>query len=148
LSVLFFVSNFFFWNDSGYFSTGAEYRPLLHTWSLAVEEQFYLIFPPILIFCLAFKRANTFSILSIVGISSFIFSIWSSTYKPTLAFFLIPARIWEFVLGSLAAISVVRINFINLLFERVLRELISTLGWGLIIYSMLFSIKTCSTLVI
>src|SRR5713101_1313888 len=43
-----FVSNFFFWTESGYFDRAAEFKPLLHTWSLAVEEQFYILFPPFL----------------------------------------------------------------------------------------------------
>jgi peptidoglycan/LPS O-acetylase OafA/YrhL len=138
LSVLFFVSNFFFWNDSGYFSTSAEFRPLLHTWSLAVEEQFYLLFPAILIFSLLLKRLYTTSILVLIGVLSFVFSIWASTYKPTLAFFLIPSRIWEFVLGSLAATLVLRPSFDTWLLKRVYRELVCVVGLVLILYSVFF----------
>ena len=138
LSVLFFVSNFFFWNDSGYFSTSAEFRPLLHTWSLAVEEQFYLIFPAVLIFSLFLKRRSTTGILVFIGVLSFVFSIWASIYKPTLAFFLIPSRIWEFVLGSIAATIVLRPSFDRWLLKRVYRELVCALGLALILYSVFF----------
>lgn len=138
LSVLFFVSNFFFWNDSGYFSTSAEFRPLLHTWSLAVEEQFYLIYPFILLFCLLLIRKYTSIVFLIFCIFSLAFSIWASTFKPILAFFLIPARIWEFLLGSLSAIVVLHPNFRNIEINRKLRDLIGLIGLSLIIYSVFF----------
>jgi len=138
LSVLFFVSNFFFWNDSGYFSTNAEFRPLLHTWSLSVEEQFYLIFPAILIACLVLKRTYIKGLLVLIGVMSFGFSIWASIYKPTLAFFLIPSRIWEFILGSLAAMIVQYLNLSSTRFKRVLSELIGVLGLLLIVFPVFF----------
>lgn len=138
LSVFFFVSNFFFWKDSGYFSTSSEFRPLLHTWSLGVEEQFYLIFPVILIICLAIKRTYAISILFLIGACSFAFSMWASIYKPTLAFFLIPARIWEFMLGSLAAMVVLTPRLHIHVQKQLLKEIIGAIGLGLIIYAIFY----------
>ena len=56
LSVIFFISNFFFWTESGYFGAASELKPLLHTWSLGVEEQFYIFYPLLLIFFCKFKK--------------------------------------------------------------------------------------------
>jgi peptidoglycan/LPS O-acetylase OafA/YrhL len=104
-SILFslgFGSNFYF-----YF-TGLEYgaesgllKPLLHTWSLAVEEQFYLIFP--LIFFLIFKFFYNFRIKIIFAmiLASFIFAIYFSNINPSLNFYLIFSRIWEILIGTL-----------------------------------------------
>ncbi len=104
-SILFslgFSSNFYF-----YF-TGLEYgaesgllKPLLHTWSLAIEEQFYLIFP--LIFFLIFKFFYNFRIKIIFAIilASFIFAIYFSNINPSLNFYLILSRIWEILIGTL-----------------------------------------------
>ena len=136
LSVLFFISNFFFWNASGYFATAAEYHPLLHTWSLAVEEQFYLIFPAVCIVALWLTRSAAALTLALIGIASFVFSIWASVYKPTLAFFLLPARIWEFMVGALAAMLVLSNYFQKLNRHKILSEVANFLGASLIIYSI------------
>ena len=58
-SVIFFISNFFFWKNSGYFDPESDLQPLLHTWSLAVEEQFYIFFPIFLILVFKFINFNT-----------------------------------------------------------------------------------------
>ena len=81
LSVIFFVSNFYFWKNSGYFSPSSEYQPLLHTWSLAVEEQFYIFFPIILIFLWKFfKNKIIFIILSII-FASLILAQFGGNFK-------------------------------------------------------------------
>ena len=63
VAVSFFVSNILFWRESGYFDTAAELKPLLHTWSLAVEEQFYIIFPLFLIMFWRLGKRNIFILL-------------------------------------------------------------------------------------
>ena len=76
ISSIFSVSNFFFWNESGYFNTASEFKPLLHTWSLSVEEQFYLFWPIALAFLLKrkSKKAATTAII-IGGITSLFLNI-------------------------------------------------------------------------
>ena len=142
LSVLFFGSNFFFWNDSGYFATSAELRPLLHTWSLAVEEQFYFLFPAILLVALHFARSVTPTILFLLGALSFALSVWASVYKPAFAFFLLPTRIWEFTVGALAALIVLSHRYQSLKRYQALSEVASFIGLLLIVYAIFAFKKT------
>ncbi|CAN1568607.1 COG1835 Predicted acyltransferases [Burkholderiaceae bacterium] len=136
LSVLGFGSNFYFWQDSGYFATSAEFRPLLHTWSLAVEEQFYLVFPAVLLVSLKFARSATTAVLLLIGLASFAFSAWASLYKPTFAFFLLPTRVWEFTLGALAAQIALSPAYLRLQTYRFCCQALSLLALLLIIYSI------------
>ena len=142
LSVLGFGSNFYFWQDSGYFATSAEFRPLLHTWSLAVEEQFYLVFPAVLLVSLKFARSATALILLLIGLASFTLSAWASLYKPTFAFFLLPTRVWEFTLGALAAQIVLSPAYLRLQAYRFCYQAVSLLGLLLVIYSIFVFKKT------
>ena len=142
LSVLGFGSNFYFWQDSGYFATSAEFRPLLHTWSLAVEEQFYLVFPAVLLVALKFARSATALILLLIGLTSFVLSAWASLYKPTFAFFLLPTRVWEFTLGALAAQVALSPAYSRLQTYRFCCQAISLLGLLLILYSIFVFKKT------
>ena len=142
LSVLGFGSNFYFWQDSGYFATSAEFRPLLHTWSLAVEEQFYLVFPAVLLVSLKFARSATALILLLIGLVSFALSAWASLYKPTLAFFLLPTRVWEFTLGALAAQIALSSAYLRLQTYRFCCQTVSLLGLLLVIYSIFVFKKT------
>jgi peptidoglycan/LPS O-acetylase OafA/YrhL len=100
-------SNIFFWLSSNYFSVQADLMPLLHTWSLSVEEQYYLVWPTLLIALLLLARKNwgTFmklllTALLLVGIATFAASVRATTTDPTAAFFLMPMRAWEFALGG------------------------------------------------
>lgn len=96
-------SNFFFRDNFGYFDGPAELHPLLHTWSLAVEEQFYLIFPLLLMFCHRLGGHWTIGMMSGLAVISFIVSVISSTTAPSSAFFLLPSRAWELLLGGLVS---------------------------------------------
>lgn len=98
---IFFGSNFHFWGLSDYFSEDSKYSLVIHYWSLAVEEQFYLIFPILMIIFLRFK----FPIISLL-IFGFILSIiiasYGSIYRSgAAAFYLLPTRAWQFILGIL-----------------------------------------------
>lgn len=106
LHVLSFTSNFHFWGDTGYFDTSAELKPLLHTWSLAVEEQYYILFPFLL---LALVRLRTSTVLLILA-AGFVFSlalaqVLIQTGQKSAAFFLLPARAWEILAGVFCALS-------------------------------------------
>ena len=108
-AVVTFASNFFFWMQSGYFDHAAVEKPLLHTWSLAVEEQFYLAFPLLLwgLFRMSRWRAAPAAALFVLALASFGVNIWLvTTYRSTTAFYLSPARAWEFLIGALLALPV------------------------------------------
>lgn len=105
-----FVSNFYFLiNHSGYFSTTVHELPLLHTWSLSVEEQFYLIMPLSLILWLKIKSFRfRFLILSIGLIVSIFLSLYITSYNQEVSYFLVPSRVHEFLLGALLAVLINR----------------------------------------
>ena len=93
------ISNFYFWSESGYFNPSAKVKPLLHTWSLGVEEQFYLLWPLFLSLLLLFRSkwilaVAFFSIIGLVLLANAIFG-------PTTIFFLTPFRAFEFTIGAL-----------------------------------------------
>lgn len=99
------ISNFYFWTESGYFAPAAESMPLLHTWSLAVEEQFYLLFPPLMILIWRIGSANVWRTLAILALLSFAAGIWAAQSAPEAGFYLLPMRAWELLLGSLLALT-------------------------------------------
>ena len=102
-STTLFVSNMFFWRKSGYFDAPSEERPLLHTWSLAVEEQYYVLFPIFIILTWRFKKERVFWALVAITFASFALSEWGWRTKPIANFFLAPTRAWEILVGSLVA---------------------------------------------
>jgi peptidoglycan/LPS O-acetylase OafA/YrhL len=104
-----FSSNIFFWTEAGYFQKAAELKPLLHTWSLGVEEQYYIIMPLMILFVLRYRRKNLFAALCLVGIVSFSLSVWGVANKPVATFYLLPTRLWELLLGSLLAVRTPRL---------------------------------------
>jgi len=97
------LANVFFWQDTGYFTEAAEYKPLLHTWTLAVEEQFYLFFPAALVLVHKVMKKRVFLFFSIAAIVSLLLSIYFTTTHQSASFFLLPTRAWELLAGSLLA---------------------------------------------
>ena len=98
-----FTSNLLFWRDSGYFAIDSERLPLLHTWSLAVEEQFYLFFPPLLLLLVKIGRARHWWWLIGLAVLSFVASTLMVGSDPTSTFYLLPTRAWELLLGAVLA---------------------------------------------
>jgi peptidoglycan/LPS O-acetylase OafA/YrhL len=129
VAVNLFISNFLFWSETGYFQAASEAKPLLHTWSLAVEEQYYLLFP--LFMLLLWKRLRKIGIalLAVIVIASFLLAEWTSTNHPTAGFFLLPTRAWELLVGSLGAVYVMK-------FGPRRSEVLSALGVVLIVGSI------------
>ncbi len=134
-SVIFTVtslSNMYFWQNSGYFDPGASLRPLLHTWSLSVEEQFYLLWPLLLYSLYKLMRACKVAlILMALGAVSLYFNKVFIDSETTI-FFLTPFRFFEFILGGLA------VGLLDFKFKRLfVFELLTLLGLILIIWPMM-----------
>ncbi len=137
-SVGVFASNILFWTQSDYFATTSEFIPLLHTWSLAVEEQFYLIFPVFMIFTLAWTKTKRLSVLTLVAILSLIFCEWAWRNAPEANFFLAPSRVWELMAGVLCAFYLQQARDPKLL----IRQLASLAGLLMLVYSIAFFDKS------
>jgi len=97
-----FVSNFLLWGESGYFDDAADTKPLLHLWSLGIEEQFYIVWPLTLALLWA-RRWSFLHITASIAAVSFAVSLYLSSSYPVAAFFSPVARFWELMLGGLLA---------------------------------------------
>jgi peptidoglycan/LPS O-acetylase OafA/YrhL len=97
-----FVSNILLWRENGYFDLASESKPLLHLWSLAVEEQFYLLWPLVLVI-LATARRRSATVIAALCVISFVSNLYLVNSMPTAAFYLPVGRMWELGLGALAA---------------------------------------------
>lgn len=126
-----FVSNILFWQESGYFAAPALEKPLLHTWSLAVEEQFYIAFPLFLIVVHRWLKGRWVTWLVPLALASFALSVWGVAYKPIATFYLAPTRAWELLLGSLLAVQA-----IPQMRSRLWREFGGVLGVGIIAWGI------------
>lgn len=101
-----FISNVHFWENVGYFAIDAELRPLLHTWSLAVEEQYYLFFPFLLGLLGAFSRFRYIIVIGLLAVLSLALSEWGWRNFPEQNFFFTFSRMWELFVGSICAFIV------------------------------------------
>jgi peptidoglycan/LPS O-acetylase OafA/YrhL len=129
-----FVSNVFFKHAAGtggYFGPSSDSRVLLHTWSLSVEEQFYLLFPTALLLLARWAKRQAISILLVIAVGSFFISVWTAQYRPLTAFYIFIPRAWELLIGSLLAIKTV-----PPLTRRALREITGLAGLGLIAWAV------------
>ncbi len=100
-----FSSNILFWQDTGYFDTAAERKPLLHMWSLAVEEQFYLLWPVALLVLARTRWRNALVVIAMTV--SFVTACYVVMHHQPTAFFLLPTRAWELLTGALLALGLV-----------------------------------------
>lgn len=107
IATLLFASNVLFWRQSGYFDPSAELNPLLHTWSLAVEEQFYIVFPILLIIVERYAARWLKPLLALAALASFAACVALQGWQPAAMFYLSPFRAWELSLGALLAIEAV-----------------------------------------
>lgn len=133
-----FSSNYLFWLESDYFDNSSELKPLLHTWSLAVEEQYYLFFPVLMLFIWANFKKYMIHILFVILFSSFIFANWASANYQSFSFYGLPSRGWELLVGSFGAIYSSK----NYIFNSVVKNSLSILGFVMILYSIFTFDKT------
>lgn len=108
LASLFFVSNFFFLMQDSYTAEPSLLKPLLHTWSLAIEEQFYIVFPVILAITIKWARKWTTPVLVVLTGLSFALSVYQTNTDPDSSFFILPFRFWELGVGAILASILVK----------------------------------------
>jgi len=131
-----FSSNFLFWyENNGYFAADSDLKPLLHTWSLAVEEQFYVIFPLFLMLVFRFGKRGILLLLAVGLAISFSAAIWGTYNRPDPTFYLLPTRGWEILLGAIAAFYPTRTQ--TLCVRSLWLNTLSLLGIGMIVFSVL-----------
>jgi peptidoglycan/LPS O-acetylase OafA/YrhL len=131
LAALFSTSNFYFWKHSGYFSAPVETMPLIHTWSLAVEEQFYVFLPIFLALAHRFFPRRVRHSIILIAALSFLVSVVDAFRDPTAAFYLPHTRAWELMLGVLISLDV-----FPTLRGQVARNLAAATGVALIFMSI------------
>lgn len=132
-----FINNFILWRESGYFDNPGETKPLLHMWSLAVEEQFYVFWPLLLILFKRFSFDNRKPVLVLL-LASLAYSLWLVHNNPVAGFYSPLARFWELLVGSLLACLVFRNS--ELLQRN--QNVISILGIALLILALMLIDKT------
>lgn len=133
LAVATFSSNILFWQESDYFDTAAELKPLLHTWSLAVEEQFYILFPLFLMAAWRFGKKSIVWLLVVTFVGSLAIAQWGAYNKPSAAFYLLPTRAWELLIGSFAAFYLQRGAAPT---PPIVNNVLSAVGLAAILYSV------------
>lgn len=98
-----FISNILFMRQDGYFNPASDFKPLLHTWSLSVEEQYYILFPLLMVLLTRYLRHWRWILFGLL-VMSFALNIWVMRHNPDEAFFLLPMRAWELLCGAMLAV--------------------------------------------
>lgn len=132
IATVLFFSNIFFMNELDYFGGDADFKPLLHTWSLSIEEQYYIVFPLLIVILIRFFRRYAVTFLILLALMSLGLAEWASRTVEVDGFYLLPMRFWEFIAGALMAFSPpARV-------KRVTSELLTFAGFLLICAAIVF----------
>lgn len=134
LAIPLMASNVVFWRESGYFDPVGDLKPMLHTWSLAVEEQFYLLFPLSILALAKHGRGRVVAGVGLLASGSFLLSRMVASRDASAAFYLLPTRAWELLVGALLALHLSRRVGRS---SRPLSEVGGAIGIGLIILAIL-----------
>ena len=136
VATLLFFSNLYFYKTTPYFRSESDLEPLLHTWSLSIEEQFYIIFPiTLLLFYKFFKRYIFLMLIFGFAASLFICQFLALKTGGTLNFYFTFSRVWELALGAICAYMII---YKNLSFSILIKNLFSIAGIVLIVFSIFF----------
>ena len=138
-AVSIFSSNLLFFMEGGYFDTAAELKPLLHTWSLAIEEQYYILFPIFLMLTWRLGIKWILILLSIAFFASLGYAQLRVDTYPSATFFFLGTRGWELLVGVFAAFY---LKFNTHLKSHFVNQSLSLLGFGMIVYSIIVFDKT------
>lgn len=130
----FISSNLLFWLQTDYFASSSDLKPLLHTWSLAIEEQFYVFFPLLLLLLKNVRQNYLLIILAFLISASLIVSEWALNVDPSASFYLLPTRAWELGIGSFLALS--RRYWQNISGRAA--NIVSITGLGMVLYAVFF----------
>jgi len=134
ITALAFISNMKFWGEAGYFDTASHEKLLLHTWSLSVEWQFYILFPLVLV--ILWKLVPNRKFIGLMLIAGFLLSLAISVIMtqrtPVAAFYLLPTRAWEMLAGGLIYFYGQQLSL-----NRGLSRLLEIVGFGLIVLSLI-----------
>lgn len=138
---VFGLANLYFFNNTGYFDRAAEFQPLLHMWSLGVEEQFYLVWPGLffLLFGRGMNRRTGIGVLVVGLIVGLAYAEWTEARDAKAAFYLPVPRAWELLVGALVA-------FVPRIESRALSELLGWCGCALLAWSLFFTDASEGTL--
>lgn len=131
VATLLFASNILFWRRSGYFDPGSDLNPLLHTWSLAVEEQFYIVFPVFLIMIARFAPRYLRALLALGAAASLAACVLLQDWQPNAMFFLAPFRAWELAVGGLLAVGAV-----PAVGRKAVREALALMALAVLLFSL------------
>lgn len=138
IAVILFISNIFFWKHGGYFDIESELNPLLHTWSLAVEEQYYVLFPLFLMVAWRFGKRWIVGLLLLGALASLALAYKVSLSFSTTAFYLLPGRGWELLVGAITAFYLSSNKAAINANRSLINQLLGAVGFLLIIYSIVF----------
>ncbi len=127
LGALFGVSNIYYWFSIDYFSPESDHLPMLMTWSLGVEEQFYVFLPVVIVLGLRFFEKRIIAVLAALCGLSFLSSIVLLGRAPSFVFYMLPTRAWELGLGGMLAVAELR-GLAPLRDRRIFTEIVATLG--------------------
>ena len=139
IAVTVFSSSILFWKEAGYFAGAAELKPLLHTWSLAIEEQYYVLYPILLVAVQWLSKRWMFTAIIVLCFFSVGLSQWAAFEKPNANFFLLPTRVWELMIGASAAFLLLywKSNTKLVNDHRYASEVLGLIGITLIVFSVL-----------
>jgi peptidoglycan/LPS O-acetylase OafA/YrhL len=127
-----FIANFMFWREAGYFDAAGDTKPLLHLWSLGIEEQFYIVWP-LLLYFFAKRSWNILSLILVVALLSFGLNVWQIGGNPSAAFYSPLSRSWELALGAFLAYQALHpAQVFTSIIERY-RSLLSGLGLVMVV---------------
>ncbi len=135
-------NNILLFITSGYWDLASEFKPLLHTWSLGVEEQYYIFFPLLIMIIWRFSNIQTMYVLLIITIISFLFSLQIHTRYPEADFYLLPSRLWQLGSGGILALLLLESKSYFENIEPNHKEIISMLGFFLILIPIFFFSKS------
>ena len=133
-----FISNFLFAREAGYFDTDSGLKPFIHTWSLGVEEQFYILFPILFFLAIRFLPRRLLGVMALAALASLVWAEIDVADHPVRAFYMLQTRFWELLLGAMAAVTLTRHRaaFDRFLGGDALAEILGLVGLALIAVSV------------